>query len=229
MRVLVIGGSSSIGRKVVHAFAARGDDVIATYASTEVESPSGVKVARLDLEDPDSFADFVADVSGSLRAIDVLVFLSGIVPGKSLADYSRDLLETVVQVNFSGFALLMGRLLPVMAKESHVLVMSSISGERGSYDPIYAATKAALIGMVKSLAVWHGRDVRFNCVAPGLVDGSTMFHDMVTERIRHHRDQSPTGSLLSIEELAQMIVSLTEPQWRQLNGSVIRVNGGSYV
>lgn len=229
MRVLVVGGSSSIGMEIVHGFAKRGDDVLSTFANTKVGEPKGVRFLHLDLGQPDSFNDFAETVSRSLRAIDILVFLSGILPGKSLQDYSNELIDTAIKINFSGFSQVMRHLLPLMALDSHVLVMSSISAERGSYDPIYAASKAALIGLVKSLAVWHGNKIRFNCVAPGLVEGSTMFHEMAPDRSSHHRDHSPTGRLLSVDELAGIVISLTEPTWRQLNGSVVRVNGGSYV
>jgi 3-oxoacyl-[acyl-carrier protein] reductase len=229
VRVLVIGGSSSIGRKVVSAFADRGDSILSTYAKTKVDVPDGVRLIHLDLERTNDFEDFAEQVTRSLGSLDVLIFLVGVLPGKSLVNYPTDLIQSVVQVNFVAFALLMQKLLSAMAEGSQVLVMSSISAERGSYDPIYAATKAALIGMVKSLATWHGQKVRFNCIAPGLVENSTMFNDMVPVRRQHHQEQSPTGALTTIEELAQIIVSLTEPQWKQLNGAVLRVNGGSYV
>ena len=227
MRVVVIGASSSIGVPLTRMFAARGDAVVATYSATPVPFAGGVRALPLDLEAPDGFEGFAAELRQALGAIDVLVFLAGILPGKSLPDYPPDMIGRVAEVNFIGFARLMQALLPLMAEGSQAIVMSSVSGERGSYDPIYAATKAALIGLVKSLASWHGERVRFNCVAPALIEGSRMYRDMAPERREFHRQRSPTGRLLAVDDLAAIVVDLTGPAWKHLNGAVLRLDGGN--
>ena len=108
-------------------------------------------------------------------------------------------------------------------------MLSSISGDRGSFDPIYAASKAALMAFVKSLAVWHAPGLRVNALAPALIDHSPMFEAMTPERRAHHLATTPTQRLTTPNEVADVIVNLCEPAWANLNGQVIRLNGGAHV
>jgi 3-oxoacyl-[acyl-carrier protein] reductase len=222
LRIVIVGGSSSVGGAVARGFAGRGDRVIATYARSVPEPIEGVDALPLDLTKPDSFPAF-AEKTGP---IDHLVLLAGILPGKSLPNYTQAMLDEVMGVNFTAQAALVRDLMPVMAPGGSVIAMSSISAQQGSFDPIYAASKAALVAFVKSMAAWHGATTRFNCVAPSLIQDSTMFQDMAPERRQYHVDQTPTGELLRIGDLADIIIDLTEPRWRSLNGAVIALNGG---
>ena len=228
MRVLIVGGSSSVGCAAARAFASRGDAVVATHANSRPGFPEGVAPLRLDLGQVQEFEEFAGDCARLLGRIDYLVLLPGILPGKQLADYPPALLEQVMAVNFSAQAALVRALMPLMAEGGSVLAMSSISGQQGSFDPIYAASKAAMIAFVKSMALWHGAKVRFNCLAPGLIEDSTMFEAMSPERRQWHVEQTPTRALLRIDDLAQLIVDLAQPQWRSLNGAVIALNGGRF-
>jgi len=121
------------------------------------------------------------------------------------------------------------RLLPHFSPGGHVIFVSSISGERGSFDPIYAASKAAQIAFIKSLATWLAPTLRVNAIAPALIADSSMFRSMAPERRQHHVSQTPTKRLTTKEEIAGVIVSLCEPAWDNLNGQVIRINGGTHV
>ena len=228
MRVLIVGGSSSVGRAVARAFAARGDTVVATHAGSAPDFAAGVQALQLDLGQVREFEDFADACARLLGTIDYCVLLPGILPGKQLADYAPPLLERVMSVNFSAQAALVRALMPLMTEGGSVLAMSSISGQQGSFDPIYAASKAAMIAFVKSMALWHGAKVRFNCIAPGLIEDSTMFAAMSPERRQWHVEQTPTRALLRIGDLAQVIVDLAQPQWRSLNGAVIALNGGRF-
>ncbi len=229
MRSLVIGGSSSVGRRVVAALARRGDEVLATFADTKMHAQDGIGWTRLDLLRPEAVEAFARETATRFGPIDVAVFLAGILPGMSLEEYSFEALRRVVDINFTAQARLVQLLLPAMARSSQFLMMSSVAAERGSYDPVYAASKAALIGFIKSMAVSNGGSVRFNGIAPGLIDGSKMQAAMAEHTQRRHLERSPTGELLGLEDVARVIVDLTEPHWRQLNGAIIRLNGGSYV
>ena len=68
--------------------------------------------------------------------------------------------------------------MPKLKVKASIIFLSSISGQRGSYDPIYSASKAAQIGFIKSLALWEGSKLRINGVAPSLIDNSSMFKSM---------------------------------------------------
>lgn len=230
-QVLVVGASTSIGNAVLSRFAARGARLLATGRSVEQVSCAGadLTLASLDLLDTaslDRFANITVPCFGKL---DVIVFLTGVLPGKSLADYEDDLIQEVMSVNFSSQAALLRRLLPHLNSNSQLIMVSSISAERGSFDPIYAASKAAQIAFVKSLATWMAPNVRVNAIAPGLIQNSGMFLAMKAERQKHHILLTPTQRLTTGEEIAGVITSICEPEWSNLNGQVIRINGGSHV
>lgn len=229
-RVLVVGASSSVGPELMAALLARGATVMATSRSGEgLAADDGVTPVALDLGQASSIDAFAARVAREGWQFSAVVFLAGILPGKALRDYSDQMMHEVMQTNFTGQASLVQRLLPTLLDDAHVLMMSSISGERGSFDPIYAASKAAQIAFVKSMASWLAPKVRFNAIAPALIEGSTMFDAMAPERRAYHRDQSPTKRLTTKSELAGVIVDLCGPAWRNLNGQVIRINGGVHV
>ena len=113
--------------------------------------------------------------------------------------------------------------------KSKVIFISSISAERGSYDPIYAASKGALISFMKSISLWSEGKILSNAISPGLIEGSTMFNQMIESRREFHTKNTPSGKLTSINDLSKIIFDITKSNWDNLNGQVISVNGGSYV
>lgn len=228
--ILVIGANSTIGIAMVREFINYGDVVIATYCNNNPKFVHGdVKWLHLDLTDEKSIEIFIKGLAKSKYQIDSSIFVSGYLPGKSLDNYSHNEMNTVVDVNFLGQAKCVQALLPLLNSPSQILMISSISGERGSYDPIYAASKGAVIAFVKSLATLLPPQVRCMSIAPGLVEGSGMYNAMSTEVRQVHLDRTPLNKLITVEDLAKMILDLTKDHWVYANGACIRINGGSYV
>lgn len=229
-RVLVVGASASFGCELVTRFVAQGAQVLATTRSgTLTDAPAAARVEALDLLDSASLDRLADSVVPSFGALDVAVFLAGILPGKPLAAYDDALMDDVMRSNFTAQAALLRRLLPRFNHGAQVWMLSSISGDRGSFDPVYAASKAALVAFVKSLATWLAPALRVNALAPALIEDSAMFEAMTPERRAHHLATTPTGRLTTPAEIAAVIVNLCEPAWANLNGQVIRLNGGAHV
>ena len=229
-RVLVVGASASLGPDLVEGFCALGNAVLATTRSGALAGARDtVRVESLDLLDTASLDRLAGRVLPSFGALDVAVFLAGILPGKALAAYDDALMQQVMSSNFTAQAALLRRLLPHFNPGAQVWMLSSISGDRGSFDPIYAASKAALVAFVKSLATWLAPGLRVNALSPALIEGSAMFEAMAPGRRSHHLASTPTGRLCTPAELAAVIVNLCEPTWANLNGQVIRINGGAHV
>ncbi|MGW0672204.1 SDR family NAD(P)-dependent oxidoreductase [Streptomyces sp. NPDC002746] len=227
--ILIVGASSSIGSAVIDAFGQRGDHVFGTACSGKVPGLPDEHTIALDLLRPESM-DAAAETIGTRAGqLDVAVFLAGVLPGNALSSYSDEQITNVLTVNVGGQAALLRRLLPLLRPGARVVMTASVSGERGSFDPVYAASKAAVIGLVKSLATWLAPEIRVNAVSPGLIDGSTMHADMLPERRSVHRDRTPTGRLVTPEEVAGVIVDICGPAWAGLNGQTIGVNGGAHV
>lgn len=227
---IIVGASSSIGRAISARFRGPAARVITTYASQAPVSPEERTGAlHLDLRDDAGIDAFVRQVKDISPRIDIAIFLSGILPGKSLNAYEFSEIDEVMSINFSGQAKVLLRMLPLLTARSRVLMFSSISAQRGSFDPIYAASKGALLSFVKSLAPRLPSGARINAIAPGLIQDSTMFREMTTERQEYHRGQVPSKHLLRQKDLADVVFDLCQNHWAHLNGACIDLNGGQYV
>lgn len=228
--VLIVGASSSIGSEISKLFRDSSMRVITTFASTPPDN-AGRRNDELflDLRDNGSIDTFAQKLKELAPQIDIAIFLAGILPGKSLGAYEFAEIDEVMAVNFNGQAKLIMRMLPSLTAKSRLLLFSSISAQRGSFDPIYAASKGALLSLVKSLAAALPAGARINAIAPGLIQDSAMFQDMTPERQVHHRNQVPSKQLLRQQDLAKIVFDLCQDHWVHLNGACIDLNGGQHV
>ena len=225
VRSFVLSGSSSIGRAVVRAFVDAGHDVAATFRT---HIPPGLEAAAWLRADVRSTADLDA-LTSAARHADVLVLLPGLSLGQQLADYTDAQTDEVIDVNFTGQFRAVQRLAPVLAPASQIVIMGSMAGQRGSGDPLYGATKGAMHALAKSLAKSLAPRTRVNVLAPGMVTGTAMVDGTPQAVLEAHLNATPTGHFVSAQDLAQIVLDLTKPHWRQLNGACIDVNGGQYV
>ena len=227
--VVIVGASSSIGSTIVSRFA-KLNRVVTTYSSkAPPEGAQEPNAFHLDLQEDSSIELFVEELNKIVTSIDVLIFLSGILPGKDLKGYSFEEVDQVMAVNFSGQAKLLMRMLPFLTERSRLLMFSSISAQRGSFDPIYAASKGALLSFVKSVCTQLPAGARINAIAPGLIQDSAMFLEMTSQRQQFHRQQIPAQRLLGQQDLADIVFDICQPHWAHLNGACIDLNGGQYV
>lgn len=227
--LLIIGASSSIGNSIINKFDANGYDVISTFSSNKIVNSKTLENFQLDLTSDNSIKLFSEDLNKIIDSIDALIFLSGILPGKNLDEYSMDDINKVFSINIIGQIKLMSKLQPMIGSKACILMMSSISAQRGSFDPIYSSSKAAILGFVKSIMTKLPKGSRINAIAPGLIEQSAMFNDMDNERQQFHRNQTHSGNLLSSSSLAHMIFDLCQDHWSHLNGACIDLNGGQNV
>lgn len=228
--VLIVGASSSIGNEISSVFRDASRRVIATYSS---KPPSDEKVPadvfQLDLAMNQSIENFIEHLKSKVKEVDIVIFLSAVLPGKQLGQYKFLEIDNVMAINFNGQAKLIQGIYPLLNSRSRLLLFSSISGQRGSFDPVYAASKGALLSLVKSLIFELPRGARINAIAPGLIQDSAMFNQMTLERQGHHLNQIPSGQLLNPKDLAKIVFDLCQDHWQHLNGSCVDLNGGQYV
>ena len=226
-QTLIIGGVTSLSEPILNIFVKNEHRVTATFNSKKPEN-NNVNWMKLDCDSDNSISNFTSEIK-KLPPLNNLIFLTGILPGKSVQEYTFEEINKVMNINSNSVAKIICSLSDHFIKNSQILLMSSISGQRGSFDPIYAASKSAIIGFGKSLSQTLTPVTRTNIIAPGLVDQSSMYNDMLPERKEHHIKNSPLNNLLDREELAKIIYELTTDKWNHLNGAVIPINGGSYV
>ena len=223
--ILIIGGSSSIGDSIEQTFVNHGDKVLSTYfSSSSKKENTNVKYIKLDLCSPISFLPLLDEVEKN--ALDAVIILSGILPGKSINDYLESEINEVININITSNIHIIKALLPHLKMNSNVILMSSISAIRGSFDPVYAASKAAQIGLVRSLALWNKGIYKINAIAPSLIDKSSMYFDMSAQRRAFHKANSSAKKLVTKSDIAKLTFDLCEPDSKYANGEIIEINGG---
>jgi 3-oxoacyl-[acyl-carrier protein] reductase len=230
-KILIIGASASIGNEIIKNFLLNGDIVYGTYNYRKLKinsfnySQPKFDQTKLDINCNDSQNIFIKKIK-RYGKFDVVIFLPALLLGKSLKEYKSIEINEVIETNFISQASLLQKLMPKLKIKASIIFLSSISGQRGSYDPIYAASKAAQIGFIKSLALWEGSKLRVNGVAPSLIYNSSMFKSMSKKRREHHTSQSPTGKLTTKKEIAKIIFDICGDDWKNVSGQIISVNGG---
>ncbi len=230
-KILIIGASASIGNEIIKNFLQNGDSVLGTFNNNMIKtnafdiSQPIFNQTKLNINCNNSQNIFIKKIQ-KFSKFDVVIFLPALLLGKPLKEYESIEVSEVIETNFISQASLFQKLMPRLKVKASIIFLSSISGQRGSYDPIYSASKAAQIGFIKSLALWEGSKIRINGIAPSLIDNSSMFKSMSKKRREHHLSQSPTGKLTTKKEIAKIIFDICSDDWKNVNGQIIPVNGG---
>ncbi|WP_322036227.1 SDR family oxidoreductase [Burkholderia cepacia] len=190
LRVLVTGGASGIGLEIADAFAECGARVhvcdasqaaIATLADQPPRAAAGAISATLaDVSDPAAVERVFADVSTGLGGLDVLVNNAGIAgPTGGIEEIDPVQWEQTVAINLNAQFQFARRAVPLLRESKHggaIIALSSVAGRLGyAFRTPYAATKWAVVGLVKSLAIELGPlGIRVNAIQPGIVRGPRM-------------------------------------------------------
>tara|TARA_B110000196_G_scaffold67895_1_gene57630 strand:+ start:3482 stop:4183 length:702 start_codon:yes stop_codon:yes gene_type:complete len=229
--IVILGGSSSIGKAIFNQFNNKNNKIISTYFSegSPANTSKNNELFCVDLDNNKSIIEFSEKLISEKITIDILISLVGILPGKNLLEYTFEEIDKVLSINFTGQAKLIRNIIPLLSTKSKLLLMSSISGQKGSYDPFYSASKGALLSFVKSVLPSLPTGATINAIAPGLVQDSTMFKNMTFDRQESHKKQVNSGKLLNQDDLAKIIYDLCQDHWNHLNGACIDLNGGQYV
>ena len=225
--VLVTGGNRGIGLAIARAFAEIGDAVTITHRAGE--PPDGLAGVRCDVTDPVSVDAAFAQVEADQGRVEVLVANAGITRDTLLLRMSDDDFTSVVDTNLSGAFRVAKQAARGMlrARRGRIVLISSVVGLLGSPGQVnYAASKAGLVGMARSIARELGsRGVTANVVAPGFVES-----DMTAELTAERRDEIlrgiPLGRYASAEEVARVVRWVASDEAAYITGAVIPVDGG---
>ena len=240
-RALVTAAGQGIGRATALAFAAEGAQVVATdidagLLETLVQEPgareAGIEPRTLDVTDP---AAIVA-LAGDLGAIDVLFNCAGFVHHGSILDCTEDDFDFSVTLNVRAMYRTIKAFLPAMldAGRGNIINMSSIASSVIAAENrfIYGVTKAAVIGLTKSVAKdFVGRGIRCNAICPATVDSPSLqaridaFDDPEAARAAFIARQ-PMGRLGTVEEIAALCVYLGSDESAFTTGTAVIIDGG---
>jgi len=241
---LVTGASRSIGAATAITLAKNGCKRVLVHYNTYPEGAESVvnqiraagaesDALQGDLGTPAGIREFRSSISG--RSIDILVNNAGsLVQRSSLVDFSEDLFDRVMDLNFRSMWFLSQAVAPEMiGKGWGVIVnLSSIAARHGGGPgaSIYAASKAAVScvtkGMAKELAP---KGVRVNAVSPGTIDNH--FHQVFSTReiLDSVIRMTPQGRLGTDQEIADTILFLCSNGSSHIHGQTIEINGGMYM
>jgi 3-oxoacyl-[acyl-carrier protein] reductase len=225
--VLVTGGNRGIGRAIAEAFVAQGDRVAVTTRSGG--APAGCLDVRCDITDPAAVEAAFAEVEAEHGPVEVLVANAGITADGLLVRMSDDDWASVIDTNLTGSFRLAKRAVSKMmrARRGRIIFISSVVGLLGSGGQVnYAASKAGLVGMARSIAREYGsRGITANVVAPGFVE--TDMTDTLSDELKaQYKAQVPLGRYASTDEIASAVTWLASDGAAYITGAVIPVDGG---
>jgi 3-oxoacyl-[acyl-carrier protein] reductase len=243
--VLVTGGSRGIGAAVARAFASAGDRVAVHYGSSREAGQqvvdalpgTGHLLVGADLRDPDAVHTMVDNAADGLGGIDVLVNNAGIFTPHPITESTYDEWQRAWQdtlgVNLVGAANVTWcavRHLPTDGR-GRIVNVSSRGAFRGEpRHPAYGASKAALIAFGQSLARDLGpRRIAVTSVAPGFVETDMAAAALAGEGGERRRNESPMGRVAAPEDVAHAVFYLASAQAEFATGSVLDVNGASFL
>ncbi len=226
-RALVIGGRRGIGAAVVETLAERGFAVTYTYRTDPGSFDPSIVGLRLDLSDKVAVEAFAKEQEDA-PAWDALVQVGGTTYDSLAAMMDQDKAEAVMQVNYFAFARIARAVVrPMMrARTGRIVAIGSVIGQVASQgNAAYAATKAALLAYVRTLAIESARrGVTVNYVAPGFVDTEMMAPFAAYKAPTEGR--IPAGRFAQPAEIAAVVAFLASKEASYVNGAYIPVDGG---
>jgi 3-oxoacyl-[acyl-carrier protein] reductase len=225
--VLVTGGNRGIGRAIAVALAARGDTVAVTHRTGD--PPDGVLGVRCEITDPEQVDRAFGEVEEAHGPVEVLVSNAGLTRDTLLLRMSDSDWADVVDTNLGGSFRVVRRAARGMlrARWGRVVLVSSVVGMLGSAGQVnYAASKAGLVGLARSVARELGsRGITANVVAPGFVD-TDMTASLPEATREQYRAQIPMQRFATPEEVAAVVAFLTSDQAGYVTGALVPVDGG---
>lgn len=225
--VLVTGGNRGIGLAIARAFEAAGDSVAVTHRGSG--APDGLLGVHCDVTDGEQVSAAFDEVEAAQGRVEVLVANAGITDDTLLLRMGEQQFEGVVDANLTGAYRVAKRASSSMLRNraGRMIFISSVVGlSGGAGQANYAASKAGLVGLARSVARELGsRSITANVVAPGFVR-TDMTDELTAERKQEILGNVPMSRLAEPEEVAGTAVFLASEQAAYITGAVIPVDGG---
>jgi NAD(P)-dependent dehydrogenase (short-subunit alcohol dehydrogenase family) len=232
---VVTGGAAGIGLAVAARITREGGQVCLWDRDTarldvaRAEAGAAHTVA-LDIVDPQAVAEAASATAAALGRIDVLVCSAGITgPNTTVADYPVEEWRRVIDVNLHGLFYCNKFVVPIMMRNGYgrIVNIASVAGKEGNPNAsAYSASKAAVIGLTKSLGKELAKtEIRVNCVTPAAVR-TAIFDQMTQPHIDFMLSKIPIGRFGGIDEVASLVCWLASTEASFSTGAVFDISGG---
>ena len=225
--VLVTGGNRGIGFAIAQEFVAQGHRVAVTARSGE--GPEGTLTVRADVTDAESIDRAFSEIEAELGPVEVVVANAGITRDTLLMRMSEEEFTSVVDTNLTGAFRVIKRASKGMLKArfGRIVLISSVVGLYGGAGQVnYSSSKAALVGMARSITRELGaRNIPANVVAPGFIE-TDMTDALPEAQQAEYKKSIPAGRFASPSEVAKVVAWIAGDDAGYISGAVIPVDGG---
>ena len=236
-KILITGATGGIGNAIVKKFVSLEGKVLATGTKTEKletlkKDFPNINILKFDISDHSKIEEFIENVSSQLSGLDILINNAGLNMDNLSLRMKDEEWKKVIDVNLGSTFFLCKHALKKMLKNKYgkIVNITSVVGHTGNLGQAnYAASKAGIIGMSKSLAIEYAKkNITINCVSPGFIQSKMT--DNIVENIKAVlTSRIPMGRLGSGEDVSNTVAFLSSDASSYITGETIHVNGGMYM
>ena len=236
-KILITGATGGIGSALVKKFLSLDGTVLATGTNTEKldklkKDFSKINVLKFDISEHSRIEEFIENVSSQLEGLDVIVNNAGITMDNLSLRMKDEEWKKVIDINLSSTFFLCKYAIKKMLKNKYgrVVNITSIVGHTGNLGQSnYAASKAGMVAMSKSLAIEYAKkNITINCVSPGFIQSKMT--DKILENIKAVLTaRIPMSKLGTGEDVSNSVAFLSSDAASYITGETIHVNGGMYM
>ena len=236
-KILITGATGGIGGALVKKFVSLEGSVLATGTNTEKldalkKDFPNINILKFDISDHAKIEEFIENVTSQLTGLDVLINNAGINMDNLSLRMNESDWKKVIDINLGSTFLMCKYAIKKMLKNKYgrVVNITSVVGHTGNLGQAnYAASKAGIIGMSKSLAIEYAKkNITINCVSPGFI--KSKMTDNIVESVKAVlTSRIPMAKLGTGEDVSNTVAFLSSSAASYITGETIHVNGGMYM